>query len=383
MITEIDLQLIPLLIFLILLLNYLYFLIKVLFGLKKLNPAKSDNIPSEFISVIIPFRNEEENILNNLSSIEKQDYPINKYEVIYVNDASEDNSLEILSQNISLPIIKVLTVPFEYSPSAHKKRAIRYGIENSVGKIIVTSDADCIHNPEWLKSLLSNFDDKTGFVSGPVEFLEGNNLFTQIQKLEFAGLVLTGAGLIGAGIPTICNAANIAYRKNVFENVGGFKDQMDLSSGDDELLMQKIARDTNYKVKFSVDRRSIVSTPANKSVNEFYQQRKRWASKGLFYRDKSLVFKLVLIYLFILGLTAQIVLAIFYHWLFVLSLTISFLLKAIFEFNILSEGRKKLFPKLQLKFFLISELIHIPYITIAGLVGSFGNYFWKERRIKR
>ena len=383
MIIENNLQLVLLIIFLVLLFNYLLFLFKVLFGLKKLVSSKTENISSEFISVIIPFRNEEENILNNLKSIEAQDYLKDKFEVVYVNDSSEDQSIEILKKNILSSNIKVLSVPKDFSPSAHKKRAIRFGIENSKGEIIVTTDADCIYNSEWLSSLINNFDQQTAFISGPVEFIKSKYLFGQIQKLEFAGLVLTGAGLIGSGIPTICNAANIAYRKKVFKRVGGFKDQMELTSGDDELLMQKIAKDTYYRVKFSIDQKTIVSTPANKSISEFYQQRKRWASKGLFYRDKTLVFKLILIYLFFLGLTAQLALAIFYNWIYLISFSLSFLLKMVIEFKILSQGKKLLFKNLSLKFFIISELIHIPYITIAGLVGSFGNYFWKERKIKR
>ncbi len=380
---ENNLQLMLLIIFSILLINYFFFLVKVLFGLKKLVLPDTKNIPSEYISVIIPFRNEEENILRNLNSIEAQDYPKDKFEVIYVNDSSEDNSLQILFENISASNIKVLSVPKGFSPSAHKKRAIRFGIENSQGEIIVTTDADCIYNTMWLKSLLLNFDDRTGFVSGPVVFMHERNIVSQIQELEFAGLVLTGAGLIGSGSPTICNAANIAYRKKVFEEVGGFRDQMNLSSGDDELLMQKIAKDTNHKVKFSVEKKSIVSTIANKSVIDFYQQRKRWASKGLFYRDRTLVVKLILIYLFFLGLTAQLVLAIFANWIFIFSFALSIFIKIILEFKILSEGIKKMFSGLSLKYFLISEILHIPYITIAGLAGSFGNYSWKARIIKR
>jgi len=380
---ESNLQLFLLIIFTLLLINYLLFLFNVFFGLKKIIPLKTKNIPSEIISIIIPFRNEEEKIIMNLKSIEAQDFPKDKFEVIYINDSSDDYSLKILSENISASNIKVLSVPLDFSPSAHKKRAIRYGIENSNGGIIVTTDADCIYNTLWLKSLLSNFDEQTGFVSGPVEFINERNIFAQIQKLEFAGLVLVGAGLIGAGSPTICNAANIAYRKKVFEEVGGFKDQMNLSSGDDELLMQKVAKDTKYKVKFSIDKKSIVSTPANKSTIDFYQQRKRWASKGLFYRDKTLVVKLFLIYLFFLGLTVQLALAIFYNWIFILSFAISILIKIIIEFKILYEGRKKIFSRLSLRYFLISEILHIPYIIIAGLAGSVGNYSWKERILKR
>jgi len=377
------LNLVLIIIFILLLAHYIFFLVKILSGLKNLQPSTSISIPEEFISVIIPFRNEEKNILANLKSIEAQNYPKEKFEIIYVNDFSEDNSLNLLQDNKLTDNIKVLSVPEKFSENAHKKRAVRYGIESSRGKIIVTTDADCLHEKKWLSSLVSNLDEEIGFVSGPVEFIEGETLFSKIQKLEFAGLIITGAGLIGVGSPTICNAANIAYRKIVFDEVGGFKNQMDLSSGDDELLMQKIAKDTNYEVRFSINKNSIVKTHSNKNATEFYHQRKRWASKGLFYGDKNLIIKLVLIYLFYIGLVSQPILAITLSGYFFISLIASMLLKSIFEYSILARGRKILFNNLSLKPFLIAEFLQIPYIIIAGFVGAFGNLKWKERKIKR
>ncbi|MCW8803536.1 MAG: glycosyltransferase [Ignavibacteriaceae bacterium] len=372
-----------LLIFTILSLHYLYFLQKIFRGLGRLEASKNETIPYEFTSVIIPFRNESENILANLKSIESQLYPNEKYEVIYVNDSSDDNSLELLQINIKKINIQIISVPDEFSRNAHKKRAVRFGIENAKGNIIVTTDADCIHDEEWLSSLLQKFDSVTGFVSGPVEFENDGKLFSQFQKLEFAGLVLCGAGLIGSGHPTICNAANIAYRKKVFDEVGGFNDQMNLSSGDDELLMQKIFKDTDFKVKFCVDKKSIVRTAANKTMNDFYQQRKRWASKGLFYGDKSLVLKLILIYSFYVGMIAQLLLGVTLHQIFLLSFFISLFLKIIYEFKILLKGKKVLFADLHLGYLVIAEVFQIPYIIFTGLVGAFGNYIWKSRKVKR
>ena len=375
--------LILLFVFVLLLIHYLAFLFRMIRGLKNLKASSSDALPHEFISIIIPFRNEEENILANLKSIESQFYPEEKFEVIYVDDSSEDDSANLLRINIKRKNIKVLTVPKDFSINAHKKRAIRYGIENAKGQIIVTTDADCEHDNEWLLSMAQCFDSLTGFVSGPVEFYSEKKIFFKFQKLEFAGLVLCGAGLIGSGHPTICNAANIAYKKKVFNEVGGFKDQMNLSSGDDELLMQKIVKDSDFKVKFCIDKRSIVATRANKTISDFYQQRKRWASKGLFYNDKSLVLKLILIYLFYVGLISQFVLFLLLHKVFLLSLIVSILLKLFFEFHILLKGKKIIFNDLNLNHFFLAELVQIPYIVFAGIVGAFGNYLWKERKIKR
>ncbi|MBK6914357.1 MAG: glycosyltransferase [Ignavibacteriales bacterium] len=210
--------------------------------MKNLKSCDVDFMSEDFVTVIIPFRNETENILRSLKSIEAQNYPKEKYEVLFVNDFSQDDSLQKISDCKKSDNIKILSVPSDYSMNAHKKRAIRFGIQNAKGKIIITTDADCNHNVDWLKSLLACMKDDVGFVSGPVEFYSNESFFSKLQKIEFAGLVITGAGLIGSGKPIICNAANIAYRKNAFDKVNGFNDQMNLSSGDDELLMQKYGK---------------------------------------------------------------------------------------------------------------------------------------------
>jgi cellulose synthase/poly-beta-1,6-N-acetylglucosamine synthase-like glycosyltransferase len=372
-----------LVIFAILLGHYSLFLFSILIGLRKLKPSQPNQIPNEFVSIIIPFRNESENIISNIKSIIGQNFPKENYEVIYVDDDSTDNSFQILNDYPKPHNVKVLSLPNDYSPNAHKKRAIRYGIKNSGGEIIITTDADCIYSKNWLSSMLSNFDDRTGFISGPVEFLDDDGMFLKLQKLEFAGLVITGAGLIGIGKPTICNAANIAYRKKTYIGINGFYDHMDLSSGDDELLMQKIAKDTKFKVKFSLLIDSIVKTSASKNINEFYHQRKRWASKGIFYKNTRLIIMLILIYLFYLGLLIQPFLVLLISSSFIHTFGLSLVIKLVLEYLILLKGKKILFLKLSLKPFIFTEFIQVPYIIIAGISGMFGNLEWKERKIKR
>lgn len=375
-------ELILISLFLILLIYYSLFLLKIYFGLNNLS-YESEKIPDEFISVIVPFRNEEKNIKSTFINLSNQDYPANKYEIIFINDFSEDKSLDLLKSFTAKDNVKILSVPDDYSVNAYKKRAIRFGIEHSKGDIIVTTDADCIHQTDWLKNLLKYFDNQTGFVSGPVEFLPEKKLFGKIQRLEFSSLVITGAGLICAKIPTICNAANIAYRKSLFHKVGGFNHQLDLSSGDDELLMQKINKITEYKIKFAPDLKTIVFTNANATLKEFYLQRKRWASKGLFYNDKTLVYKLIFIYLFYLGLILQPILSFLFSHLLIISFLFSVLIKILIEFLILKKGQRILSDKKIINVFLITELFQVPYILIAGISGVFGNFNWKGRSIKR
>lgn len=370
-------------IFLILLIHYLIFLLKIYSGLSKLTNSSTENIPDEFVSIIVPFRNEEKNILTTHYNLTGQDYPQEKFEIIFVNDSSADDSVNLLENLPPKKNVSLYSVPGDFSKNAHKKRAIRFGIEKSKGDIIVTTDADCVHTKDWLKNLLKFIDTETGFVSGPVEFNSAPNLFSKMQKLEFAGLVITGAGLIGAGNPIICNAANIAYRKKAFEEVGGFAYQMDLSSGDDELLMQKIHRDTDYKIKFALDKKAIVFTNANPSIKDFYHQRKRWASKGLFYDDNYLLLKLILIFLFYLSIIVQPILGFLVSPLFFITFIISFILKMLFEFLILRKGINLLFDPKIIKPFLITEIFQVPYIIISGFMGMFGNFVWKDRKIKR
>jgi cellulose synthase/poly-beta-1,6-N-acetylglucosamine synthase-like glycosyltransferase len=365
-------------------LYYFYFIQSINQGIKKLSRQGSKGVnPSEFISIIIPFRNESECILKSLASIEAQQYPKDKFEVIYVNDCSDDDSLEKIVNAQKSENIKVISVPQHYAPGAHKKRAIKYAIEQAKGDIIVSTDCDCIHSKYWLEAMLSLYDEETAFISGPVSFLYDDSAFSRLQALEFSGLILIGAGLIGLGSPTSCNAANLSYRKKVYNEVGGFSGNMNLSSGDDEFLMQKIASTTNYKIKFNPQKRAIAFTEPNKTVGEFFQQRKRWASKGLFYKDKVLILKLFMIFLFYVSLPLQLLASIFYSEIFLLSFLISFLLKITFETQFLLKGLGFLFEKKLLLYILPAEILQIPYIIFASIAGSFGNYKWKDRKLKR
>lgn len=372
-----------LLIFLYLLFYYIFFIQSLWRGVRNNDSPKNSLSVNEFVSIIIPYRNEKENLIKSLTSISNQSFPRDRYEVLYVDDNSDDNGTKILRESINQDNIKVLHSPFKDSERAHKKKALQYAIEQAKGEIIITTDADCRHGIHWLSVMISCFDKTTGFVSGPVEFENSSNLFEKIQHLEFSSLILVGAGLIGIGSPIICNAANLGFRKSVFEKVGGYRDNINISSGDDEFLMQKIARETDYKVKFCSSKKAKSFTNPNKTLSEFYNQRKRWASKGFLYKDKRIVVKLVLIFLFYLGIPAQLLLGIYLNQIFLFSFFMSVFAKFFFEYRFMISASQKLFVKPKFSLFLLAELIHIPYIIIAGLTGLFGNYKWKGRKVKR
>ena len=369
--------------FVVLLLFYIYFILGIYVGLGKLPSGVNTKVSDEFVSVLIPFRNESENILHSLQSIENQDYPKDKFEVIYINDSSTDDSLTKLEDTAKSSNIKIISVSKDFMLNAHKKRAVRFGIENCKGEIIVTTDADCTHKENWLKTLLSCYDKETGFISGPIEFSKRDKFFDKIQWIEFIGLILSGAGLIGINKPAICNAANASYRKEAYKSVGGFDDNMNLSSGDDEILMQKIWKKGKYRIKFCADPNAVATSLPSKSLLDFYHQRKRWASKGLFYTNNLLILKLVLIFLFYFSLLIQLLIGLFFSSIFLTTFLISFLLKMVFEYVVLKKGTLFLFDESLLKPFLLAEILHVPYIIFFGIAGVFGKFKWKERTVKR
>ena len=378
-----NLMLFLIIIFLLLLFYYINFIISLYRGIKKAALLKKTNDKEDFVSIIIPFRNEKDNLIKSLKSVTSQSYPKNRYEVIYIDDNSNDESSSIIMNWQGDENIRLLKSPYSNSDKAHKKKAMNYALGESRGEIIITTDADCYHGKDWLSEMVSCFDKQTGFVSGPVKFDGKSDFFDRIQELEFSSLILVGAGLIGNNSPIICNAANSGFRKSIFQQVGGYQDNLNISSGDDEFLMQKIARETTYNVKFCYSRDAVSFTSPNKTISQFYNQRKRWASKGFYYKDWKIILKLVLIFLFYLGIPIQIVLGVFYENFFLYSALISFISKFYFEYRFIHSEFNTLFDKPGFMLFLASELLHIPYIITAGISGLFGNYQWKGRKIKR
>lgn len=370
-------------IFLGLLVFYFLFIRKIRIGLTKLSYYKTQSQNDEFVSIIIPFRNESSKILDNLKSIESQKFPTENFEVIYVDDFSNDDSFEKLKNAITKPNIFLYSMMESNFKKAYKKQAIEFGISKSKGSIILFTDADCINLPNWMATMVAGFEKNTALISGPVAFTQTETLFGKLQSLEFSGLILSGAGLIGNKTPMISSSANLAFRKSIFDEIGGYKGLMNLSSGDDELLMQKIAYNTNYDVKFCFDKDALVKTNPNKSLEEFTQQRKRWASKGLFYENKIIVLQLFLIFFFFLGLIIQPFLGLLLDSRFLTIFAGSFFVKMLIEYSVMEKGVGVLIEKISFPLFVLAEILHIPYIVYSAIAGALGNFRWKGRNLKR
>jgi len=328
------------------------------------------------VTVIVPARNEASNIRRCLDSLSRQTYP--NYEILVVDDHSTDATAEIVKEFAAeMPHIRLLQLHENTLCAAPKKRAISRAIAASQNEIVVTIDADCEAPPRWLATLISAFEPTVGMVAGPVIYYEEKNLFEKLQALEFLGLVTAGAGSLGAGRPIIANGANLAYRRAAFAAVNGFAGIDHLASGDDDLLMQKIAYQTKWQVRF-VAGDAIVRTHPVSTLRQFLTQRIRWASKATIYKGLSIKFFLIATYLFYALLFAGLPLALAGK----LSpgiLLAAFLVKMGMDGCVVRRGAELFRRTDLLRYFFLAEFLQIPYILYVGALGTLGKVEWKGR----
>ncbi len=347
----------------------------------------SNEEPKTKISVIIPARNEEENISGLLQALQNQTYPKELFEVIVVDDHSTDRTANVVQQ---FPAVKLLQLK-EDGINSYKKKAIETGIATALGELIVTTDADCLPSESWLKTIAAFKEEKKSvFIAAPVVLTpnpsplrgEGSNsLLSIFQQLDFMVLQgITGAAVYKKQL-SMCNGANLAYEKNAFDKVNGFAGIDNIASGDDMLLMHKIWKQYPDKVHYLKSKEVIVSTQPMKTWKAFFNQRIRWASKARHYGDKRIILVLLLVYLFNLSFLALAIAGFFcyYYWLYLAGL---WLAKTIIEFPFVYSVSLFFGKHSLMKYFFFFQPLHIIYTIISGLLGQFGTYEWKGRKVK-
>lgn len=338
----------------------------------------SNQISSIRISVIIPARNEEENIGELLKALQEQTYPKHLLEIIVVDDHSTDKTAEIITQ---FPGIKLLQLKDD-TINSYKKKAIEKGIAAASGELIVTTDADCIPPPAWLQTIAS-FKSKTnaGFIVAPVVFNCNNQPVQIFQAVDFMVLQgITGAS-VHKKMHSMCNGANLAYERQLFYDVDGFAGIDHIASGDDMLLMHKIAKKYPARIHYLKSADAIVRTQPMPTWKQFFNQRIRWASKATHYDDKRILWVLLLVYLFNLSFLVLLVAG---FWLPVYWLALAGLWtgKTIVELPFINSVAGFFGKRALLKYFFFFQPLHIFYTIISGLLGQFGKYEWKGRKVR-
>lgn len=333
------------------------------------------------VSILIAARNEEQNIARTIDCLLAQEFPRSLLEIIVVDDHSTDRTSAIVSSYADQGV-QLIRLNVGDTMNSYKKYAISQAIEKSQGEIIVTTDADCRMGPNWLKTIVQYFEEHQSYmVSSPVIYSEEKSFFEELQTLEFLYLIGLGAAGIGNGSPTTCNGANLAYRRDVFYEMGGFNGIDELASGDDELFLHKVAEKYADRIGFCKSRAAIVYTDGKPDLRSFISQRKRWASKSTKYKDKKVVFLGVIIWLFNLALIASLFYFIFQlpycNWV----LLTAFALKIVAEGLFMIPLTKFADRTSLLKFLPLLSIVHSFYIVYIGLAGNIGKYDWKGRHV--
>ena len=353
----------------------------------KLKPFIPNSIytPKTSFTILIPARNEAENIAGLLLSIIQQNYPPDLWEAIVIDDFSTDNTPSIVADlgkkysNIRLAeLSKILDIK---QLNSYKKKAIETGISLSNNEWIITTDADCIAGKEWLATYDAYIQEVNPvFAGGPVAFTNDGSALQTFQCLDFMALQGITAAAVSAGLHAMCNGANLAYKKEVFYEVNGFKGIDNIASGDDMLLMNKIKTVYPDRMGYVFSSKAIIKTLPMPTLNGFINQRIRWASKTNKYKDFSVIVVLWMVLLLNISLLLLPFAAFFYPILIAYWLLLIFLktwIEASFAVYIAAFFSIPIYLKN-----VWLQLPHILYTSFAGCFGMFGKYNWKGRQVK-
>lgn len=337
-------------------------------------PYKSvDHEP--LISVVVPVRNEEDNIGLLLDDISRQCY--SNFNVFILDDHSEDKTKAIVQRYVEKDCRFLLLE----SHGVGKKHALTQGILAAGSSVIVTTDADCRVTENWIAGLSQYFrNENVKMVFGGVK-MEEESFFSTLQSLEFVSLIGSGAATATLGFPTLCNGANLAFRKSVFEEVGGYSGNLHIPSGNDEFLMRKFLNRYSHGVKFAADPQTVVTTLPNKDIKHFIHQRIRWAGKWKL--NQSLLSKAFALFIFCFQ-CAVVFLPVFIlmHWVSPLAGLLLWLAKVTVEFIFLRKISRFLRVSWSWSAFMVLQFIYPFYAVIIGFVSNFRSFEWKGRKLK-
>lgn len=349
--------------------------IRGMLKLRRNRVVQHEDWPS--VSVIVPARNESEVLQRTLDSLLQQDYP-GHWEIVVVDDRSTDGTDLILRElsevSSRLRYVRV-TEPCPLSP---KKNALALGIRESQGEIVVTTDADCVYDAGWLRSMIAHMAPGVGVVAGMTVFdlpVERVPAWQKIQWLDFVAQQSLAAGAAGAGVPSSCNGSNLAYRRVVYQEISGFGRSADLVSGDDVLFAQRVSKRTAWKVVFNTAPESIVRSLPVLTIREMFHQRIRWASKGLAYRRAMSVFLSGMYAYYLMWLAAPVML-------FVAPALFPYLLatalwKIAWDYMTLRIGCSIFRQQALMGYFPPYAMLHVLLYPIFGIAGLFVPYRWK------
>ena len=258
-----------------------YYIFFSVFAFSKNKGNKLSKSPA--ISVLICAKNEADNLLKNIPFLLEQEYP--NFELVLINDASSDNTLEVMEEfkkkNKNIQLVNVVENENFWG---NKKYALTLGIKAAKHEHLLFTDADCKPvSKEWIASMASYFTSKKSFVIGYGKY--------NTQKFSLVNLVVAYETLLTAiqyfsyallGNPYMGVGRNLAYTKTDFFNVKGFIKHIQVRSGDDDLFVQEAANKQNIAVNFHQDSFTICEAP--KTFKDWFRQKRRHISTANHYK---------------------------------------------------------------------------------------------------
>ncbi|MBN8643095.1 MAG: glycosyltransferase [Flavobacteriales bacterium] len=374
----------------IVLIIYVVLIAQLILGFGKVKTFEpTTTSPKNSFSIIVPFRNEEKNLRKLLRSISDLNYPKELFELIMVDDFSKDQSERVYinwrMENGKIETTLLENLRLSNSP---KKDALSRAIPIIKKDWVITTDADCVVNENWLL-ILDQFiqQTKAEMVVGAVVYKTKNNWFHHFQQLDLLSLQGTTIGSFGIGKPFMCNGANFAYTKKFFNELGGFGGINEQASGDDVMLLQKAVLKKPEVIQYLKHEDSIVTTKPENDLFKLFMQRVRWASKATSYSSNYAKILAVGVLLMNVCLVVGCGFVICDCTSTALSVTkwnllVVFLIKYLVDYILLSQANGYL-QKGKFLLPLASSLVYPVFSSVVGVYSLFGSFTWKGRRFKK
>ncbi|MDY0085164.1 MAG: glycosyltransferase [Bacteroidales bacterium] len=350
------------------------------FSLKTQIPVKLVSFPG--FTVLVAVRNEEEKLEKLLEKLRDQRYPNDAFEVIIIDDHSEDNSLDLAKsfiQQYRLGNFRLISAAGE-----GKKAALREGMNQAAGKFIAVTDADCLVSEGWLKSMARALQQhETRMLLGPVLLHPAKNLFERMQSLEFMSLIGSTGGAAALQLPVMSNGANMIFEKKAALEVEKYRKDNSLQSGDDVFLMEAIRKHYGPEaIRFVKDESAIVTTAPCPDMKCFIKQRMRWVSKNKHYRSVFIILPALIVFSYNFMLFSLMVLSFFYPFLALVFLLFTGL-KLLVDLPLLTATATFFKNRQYLIFAFPLALVYPVYVMVSGFGGLFFRVKWKGRKQKK
>ena len=346
---------------------------------------KSEKPISRF-SVVVPFRNEVTNMEALLESLKALDYPKTLFEIILVDDDSEDNSVQIIEsflENNQREELNISILKNQRHSNSPKKDAIETAISLSKFEWIITTDADCVVPKLWLEAFDAFIQKKAPkLIVAPVGYKISNSILDYFQLHDFLSLQTATVGGFGIGNPFLCNGANLCYSKPIFKELNGFEGNTNIASGDDLFFMEKVAKDYQKDIHFLKSKNAIVYTKPEASLKALFNQRVRWSSKisaynNLFSKALALV---------VLLMNASLIVGLAFSFFGLLSwqfLCVLFVIKFSIDFLFIFRSSNFFNQNSSLKLYPLNSLMYPFFVVAVSCYAMFFNYKWKGRSFKK